>query len=153
MEEWSEKISDRAETALSLFKKGFTCSQAVLGAYCDLFGLDREAALRMATGFGGGMGRMGLTCGAVTGAFMVIGLKYGAARAEERQDKEKTHEIIREFSRRFAERHGAVSCRELIRCDLSNPEGYQKAKEMECFSKICPQLVKDAAKLVESMVC
>ena len=71
----------RVEQAVSCFQGGFNCSQAVLSTYAQDFGLDREAALKLAAGFGGGMGRMAGTCGAVTGAFMVLGLKHGPTEA------------------------------------------------------------------------
>lgn len=143
---------ERIEEACSLFEKGFACSQAVLAAYCDLFGFDRETLVRLAGGFGGGMGRMGLTCGAVTGGFMVIGLKYGASSPEDRQAKEKTHAMIREFARRFEEKHGTLVCKELIGCDISTRAGYKQAREKECFTKICSKLVRDAAEIVGAMI-
>jgi len=68
---------DRVENAMGCFLDGFVCSQAVLCAYAEELGLAREAALRLAAPFAGGIGRMGLTCGAVTGAFLVMALKYG----------------------------------------------------------------------------
>ena len=77
----------RVEQAVSCFKGGFNCSQAVLSTYAQDFGLDREAALKLAAGFGGGMGRMAGTCGAVTGAFMVLGLKHGPTEAGDQTGK------------------------------------------------------------------
>jgi len=67
----------RVEEAVSCFADGFSCSQSIVSTYGTEFGVDREKALKISTGFGGGMGRLGGTCGAVTGAIMVIGLKYG----------------------------------------------------------------------------
>ena len=82
---------NRVERAVSSFKEGFRCSQALLSTYGVQFGLNREVALRISEAFGGGMGRMGETCGAVTGAFMVIGLRYGKTRIEdERAKREET---------------------------------------------------------------
>jgi C_GCAxxG_C_C family probable redox protein len=143
---------DRVELAVSLFQKGFSCSQALLAAYGDYFGLDREVALRIAAGFGGGMGRMAKTCGAVTGAFMLIGLKHGGIAAEDRQAKAKTHEVVREFARRFLESHGFLSCRELLGCDISTPEGSKTVKEKRLNATICPNLVKSAAQILEEVI-
>ena len=143
---------NRVELAVSLFQKGFSCSQAVLTAYCDCFGLDREMALRIASGFGGGMARMAQTCGAVSGAFMIVGPKHGGVDAEERKAKEKTYEAMREFANRFIARHGSLICRELLECDISTPEGFQLAKEKKLYAVVCPGLVKTAAEIVEEMI-
>ena len=80
----------RIENAISAFRGDFNCSQSILSTYCTQYGLDRDIALKLATGFGGGMGRLGRTCGAVSGAFMVIGLKYGMGLNNDTEAKEKT---------------------------------------------------------------
>ena len=103
----------RVEQAVERFEAGFNCSQAVVGSYCEGFGLDRETAFKVATGFGGGM-RMGETCGAVTGAFMVLGLKYGNATAEDKKAKGKTYEKVVEYTSRFKARNGSVMCRNCL---------------------------------------
>jgi C_GCAxxG_C_C family probable redox protein len=143
---------DRVELAVSLFKQGFSCSQAVLAAYSECLGLDRELALRVAAGFGGGMGRMAQTCGAVTGAYMLIGMKYGVVDAKARQAKEKTYALVREFAGRFRGRHGSLVCRELLGCDLSTPEGFQLAKERKLSDTVCANLVRDAATMIAEIV-
>ena len=88
---------NRVEGAVLCFEEGFSCSQALLSTYGPELGLDREIALKVATALGGGMGRMGETCGAVTGAFMVIGLKYGTTRGEDEDAAEKACSLVREF--------------------------------------------------------
>jgi C_GCAxxG_C_C family probable redox protein len=143
---------DRSELAVSLFKKGFSCSQALLAAYGECFGLEDDVALRIAAGFGGGMGRMAETCGAVTGAFMLLGLKYGATDPKDRQAKEKTHAAVREFTGKFIACHESMVCRELLGCDISTPEGAQAAKEQKLSSTICPGLIKSAAQIFEEMI-
>ena len=143
---------DRVELAVSLFKQGFSCSQAVLAAYGDHFGLDREVALRVAAGFGGGMGRMAQTCGAVTGAYMLIGMKHGNVDAKERRAKEKTYELVREFAGRFTDHHGSLLCRELLGCDVSTPEGLQHLKEKKLAATVCANLVRNAAAIIGEMV-
>ena len=72
---------DRVTKAVTLFKSGYNCAQAVAGAYADLLGMDEDTALRAVEGFGGGIGRMRLTCGAVTGMTFLCGLKYSKGRA------------------------------------------------------------------------
>lgn len=142
---------NRVEQAVDKFEKGFNCSQAVLGTYCEQFGLDYNAALKIATGFGGGM-RMAKTCGAVTGAFMVLGLKYGNITAEDKEGKAKTYEKIGEYTKRFKARNGSVICKDLLSCDISRPEGMEKAQEDGLFNSICPKMVRDAAEILEEML-
>ncbi len=90
-------MSAKAKQAVKEFGKGFNCSQAVLSSYSEQFGLDCEKAFKVATGFGGGM-RMGDTCGAVTGALMVLGLKYGNTTAEDEEGKAKTRKKVEEYT-------------------------------------------------------
>ena len=145
-------MSAKSEQAVRKFRKGFNCSQAVLSVYAEEFGLCRETALKIACGFGGGIGRMALTCGAVTGAFMVIGLKYGNIDTNEKEIKEKTYGLVREFARRFEKHNGSSICRELLGCDISEPEGLRSAKENGLFTSVCPGLVQDAVGILEEML-
>ena len=115
-------------------------------------GLDRERALRVAGAFGGGMARMGETCGAVTGAFMAIGLKYGKAKAGDEGARERTYELAREFVTRFKARHGSIRCRELLGYDLSSPEEREAARQRGLFDTLCTRLVQDATEIVEEIL-
>ena len=118
-------MQNATETAVSCFQQGFSCSQAILSTFGEQFGLNRDTALKLAAGFGGGMGRMAGTCGAVTGAFMILGLKYGAVSSDDMQAKELTYEKVREFAARFKERGGSLVCRELLGYDINSPVEYQ----------------------------
>ena len=142
----------QVEQAVGNFEKGFNCSQSVCSAYAEQFGLDRQTALKVAAGFGGGMGRLAGTCGVVTGAFMIIGLKYGTVDAKDKEAKEKTYERVREFAKRFTDRHGSILCKELLDCDISTPEGLQSAREQKLFATRCSELVKGAAEILAEMV-
>jgi C_GCAxxG_C_C family probable redox protein len=142
---------DRIETALSQFTQGFNCSQAVLSAYAGQFGLDDATALKIAAGFGGGMGLMAETCGAVTGAFMVLGLRYGGT-SPDREAKEVAYAQIGEFVDRFKARRGSLTCRDLLGCDIGTTEGYQVAREKSLFRTTCPKLVRDAAAILDEML-
>jgi len=142
-----------ADTATACFDEGFNCSQSVFSAFAPQLGLDRVAALKVAGPFGGGMGRMGETCGAVTGALMVIGLKYGQTTSEDKAAKEKSYELVREFVKRFRARNrGCIACRELLGADISTPEGMQKLREKQAFTTMCPKFVRDAAEIVEELL-
>lgn len=144
-------MSVKSEEAVERFKKGFNCSQAVVGTFSEQFGLDCDKACKIATGFGGGM-RMGGTCGAVTGAFMVLGLKYGSSTAKDKEGKAKTYKKIEEYTNRFKSRSSYVTCRELLGCDISTPEGMKEAQDKGLFSLICPRMVQDAAEILEEML-
>jgi C_GCAxxG_C_C family probable redox protein len=140
------------DSATACFKSGFNCSQAVLSAFAAELGLDREAGLRVAAAFGGGMGRMGGTCGAVTGALMALGLKYGQTVPEDKEAKERTYALAREFVARFQARHGSTICRELLGYDVSTPEGMQAVREKGLHDSVCVGLVGDSAEIVEQML-
>lgn len=142
----------RVDDAVSCFKGGVNCSQAILSTYCEQFGLAKETALKLAAGFGGGMGRMGDTCGAVTGGIMVLGLKCGPADAADQQAKETAYEQVRELARRFEARNGTTVCRDLIQCDIGTPEGLARAREQKIFVTVCPKFVRDAAEILEEML-
>lgn len=143
---------DKVERAVSCFKEGFSCSQALLSTYGAQFGLNREMALKVSGAFGGGMGRMAETCGAVTGAFMVIGLKYGKTRVEDEQTEEKAYSLVKEFVDKFKSRNGSIICRELIGCDISTPKGMALAKEKKLIATLCPKFVQDAAEIIEQIL-
>jgi len=140
------------ERAVALFKEGFNCSQAVLAAYGEQFDLKQELALRVAGAFGGGMGRMGETCGAVTGAIMVVGLKFGSTTAVDLKARENAYAVVREFVHRFKGRNVSVLCRDLLDCDISTPEGMKRAKEEGIIKQSCPKFVKDAAEILDQLI-
>ena len=143
----------RADLAVDCFEEGFNCSQAVVSAFAPELGLDRETALRVAAAFGGGIGRSGETCGAVSGALMVVGLSFGQPTSGDEQAKEKTYELAREFLEAFGARHdGCVKCKELLGYDIKTPEGLQMARENDLFKTLCPKFVRDAAETVEQML-
>jgi len=139
------------DAAVGRFGEGFNCAQAVLGTYGPEFGLSKEEGFRVATGFGGGS-HIGGICGAVTGAFMVLGLKYGNSVAAESEKKWETYEKVGEFVKAFKARKGAIGCAELLGCDISRPEGMKEAHERGLFREVCPGLVRDAAEILEEML-
>lgn len=142
----------RAQHAAASFKEGFSCSQAVVSAFGELFELDRPKALKISQAFGGGMARMGLTCGAATGAFMVIGLKYGRTQPDDEEAKEKTYGLVHDFIKEFKSRHGSIICRELIGVDLGTAEGHKQAVERGVFENLCSNYVHDAVEILERIL-
>ena len=142
----------RVEEAVSYFADGFSCSQSILSTYAKEFGLDKELALKIATGFGGGMGRLGGTCGAVTGAIMVIGLKYGRSKIEDMVSKEKTYGLVREYIDKFMKINGSITCNKLLDCDINTPEGMRHAYDNNLFKTLCPDFVRSSAELLEKLL-
>ncbi|MGD0786114.1 MAG: C-GCAxxG-C-C family protein [Sedimentisphaerales bacterium] len=139
------------EKAVEAFKGGLSCSMAVFGEYCERFGLDKKQAYKISSGFGGGM-HLDQTCGAVTGAIMAIGLKYGRTRADDIDAKMKTIQKVNEFAKRFKHRHGSIGCTELIGCNISTPEGFAEAKKNDFFKQKCTKYVQSAAEILEEML-
>lgn len=142
----------KAKDAKRQFEKGFSCAPAVFSTYSEQFGLEKELALRIACGFGGGIGRMGRTCGAVTGAVMVIGLKHGQVDVKDEESRRETHRLAKKFIDRFTALHGSIECRELIGYDLSNPAEFEAAKESRVVEKKCHGFVYDAARILEDVL-
>ena len=139
------------ERAVGLFRDGCACSQAVLGVYGPRFGLEQRSAVRVAAGFAGGM-RLAETCGAVTGAFMVLGLAYCGDDCQRAEGRKAAYEAVVSFADKFKRMHGSLGCRELLGCDVSTPEGAKAAVERGLFGTRCPELVRGAAELLESML-
>jgi C_GCAxxG_C_C family probable redox protein len=141
----------RVEKAVSLFDSGYNCAQAILVAFAEDTALDPALAAKLAGGLGGGMGRMAGTCGAVTGAILVLGLRHGAAAADDKAAKENTYRLVRDFAARFQARNGSITCRDLLGCDIGTAAGLDAAIEKGLFRSVCPKLVRDAAEILEEM--
>ena len=137
------------ELAVDVFDQGFNCSQAVFSVFTSQFGLDVKTALKLASPFGGGFARRGEICGAVTGALLALGL---AGAADNPAGKEEIYRLSQEFMHSFQEKHSHLHCRVLIGCDISTPEGWQKAKMAGKFTTTCPVLVRDAAGIVQTLL-
>ena len=143
-------MSVYTERAAELFGKGFNCSQAVFAAFCDKFGMDEKTALKVASGLGGGVGRMREVCGAFTGAVMVLGLKFGNTIGNDRAAKGKDYERVQLFAKRFKEELGSdtIICRELL--GLSGPSDPDPAKRTKEYyqKRPCPETVAIASGLL-----
>jgi C_GCAxxG_C_C family probable redox protein len=140
------------ERAVSTLDEGYSCSQSVFSSFAPELGLDREMALRVATAFGGGMGYRGDTCGAVTGAFMAIGLKHGRLRPDDEETRDLAYSLVNRFVEEFKAIHGSIVCRELLGFDLNTPEGARLSEERWPDRMPCRDLVKDAARILEELL-
>jgi C_GCAxxG_C_C family probable redox protein len=125
----------------------FNCAQTVFSLFAPELGIDEKTALKIASGFGGGMA-CAETCGAVTGAYMVIGMKQGHSTSNP-DDKAKTKMLIRKFNEKFKEAHGSLICKQLTGFDISTPEGSDAAHKEGVFDTKCPAFLKTACKILE----
>jgi C_GCAxxG_C_C family probable redox protein len=140
---------DKAET---LFREKTNCTQAVLLSFAAENGLDESLAMKVACGFGAGMARLQETCGAVTGAYMVLGLESAKGGGAQETVKERTYAVIRQFERRFVEKHGTTSCRELLDCDLNTEDGKAAYKRNALKDNVCVMCVRDSVQLLEELL-
>jgi len=143
---------DKKESALMDLKNGFNCAQAVSSAFCEDFGINKEQVAKMACVLGAGMARSGEVCGAVSGAFMVLGMKYGSSKPQDTDSKEKSYQMGAKFKKMFEAKHGTVICRKLIDADISTPEGLKAARAKGVFENICTNLVKDSVEILEDIL-
>ena len=141
-------MSTPQDDAVSYFTQGYNCAQAVLLAHGPRLGIKPADCLRLAAPFGAGMARTGSTCGAVTGALMVIGLRVGHTVADDLATKERCYEVARDFLARFHERHGSVICKELLGFDLGTPEGLAEARARDLHTTVCTGLARTAVELL-----
>ena len=142
----------KSDDALASFRKGFTCSSAVFSAFSDDLGLESETAMKIACGFGAGISKTGNICGAVSGAIMVIGLKYGMVKTGDDPATENTRALTRQFIQEFAAKNGSVNCTELLGYNLSIVDEYEKAREKKLFVTKCPEYVRDATAILEKIL-
>lgn len=152
-----EKIN-HAEKAKSLFESGYNCCQAVLCAYADELGLDETTAIKIASSFGGGMGRLREVCGAVSGMFMVCGLRDGYTNIDgvnAHEEKMSHYERIQELARKFINENGSIICRELLglapkksSLDMDSPVPEKRSDEYY-KKRPCAELVAMAASFLE----
>jgi len=146
-----EISTNRPEYAVDRFMKSMNCSQAVFETYAPGLGMSALIARRVATAMAGGMG-MGSECGAVTGALLVIGLKYGkTGDTDQRADKE-TFQRVAEFSKQFKVRHEHLGCSQLLGVNMGSPEGVKEAEKLGLFTKKCPAYVRSAAEILDTIL-
>lgn len=140
---------ERIEKAVSLFKEGYNCSQSVVAAFADMYGFTTEQSLKMASAFGGGIGRMRETCGAACGMFMLAGLEKGATDGTDRESKAATYALVQELAAKFKEENGALRCADLL--GLSQKEPIISTPEVRTNAyyakRPCVKMVETAARI------
>jgi len=143
----------RREAAMANFMNGYNCSQSVVLAFKDLIPIDEAVLSRMASSFGGGMGRLREVCGSVSGMFMVAGILYGYDGPETGQVKADHYARIQELARRFEEKHGTIICREMLGLSVRHDIPVPEARTAEYYKKRpCPEIIGDAAEILDEYI-
>src|SRR5664279_237116 len=140
------------EKAIRTFRSGLNCAQAVITAYSEEMKFDNNLALGVSVGFGGGMGRLQKTCGAVTGSFMVLGIFNCKKLSDNKDRKETTYSMIQKFSQEFKLINGTTDCLELLKCDLKTEEGNRFAKENNLFGTVCEKCISDSVRTINKLI-
>lgn len=140
----------KGEKAKALFLEGYNCAQAVFGAFSEDLGFDFETAMKLSSGFGGGMGRLREVCGAVSGMFMVFDMKYGYVSPTDKDSKMALYSHIQELARRFEKENGSIICKELLGLSQKKSEPVPEDRTKEYYQKRpCAELVLLAADIVD----
>jgi C_GCAxxG_C_C family probable redox protein len=146
-------MKSKSEVASEKFLAGYNCAQSVVYSFCDDLCFDKNTALKIACGFGAGMGLQGQICGAVSGGIMVLGTRYGRGEHDEPRAMEMTYAKTAELLHRFAVRQGTLLCRELIDgCDLSTVTGQKHFMEKDLLHQSCQPCVQSVVEILENLM-
>jgi|WetSurMetagenome_2_1015567.scaffolds.fasta_scaffold214646_2 C_GCAxxG_C_C family probable redox protein len=142
-------IKDHYKEAVELFRSGHHCSQAIFAAFSEEYGISRDTALKIACPFGGGIGGFGRTCGALTGAIMVIGLRYGSSDPSDADAKTLSRMKTRKLIETFEKAHGSCNCNDLVGFDRSNMMGAELKARLPYFHSTCPKFLESVIVFLE----
>lgn len=142
-------MEKRIEKAVELFKEGYNCSQSVVAAFADMYGLTNEQALKVSASFGGGIGRMRQTCGAACGLFMLAGLETGCTEGKDREGKEENYKVVQQLAEEFRKRNGSLICAELLGLSKTAPTPTTPEERTNEYYKKrpCVKMVEEAARI------
>ena len=143
----------RREAAMANFYSGYNCCQAIILAFEDMIPVDTSILSKLASSFGGGMGRLREVCGSVSGMFMVVGFLYGYDGPETGQVKADHYARIQELAHRFEEKHGSIVCREMLGLSVRHDVSVPEARTDEYYKKRpCVEIIGDAAEILEQYI-
>lgn len=146
-------MKKRSEIAVQKFKKGYNCAQAVFYSFCDDLKIEKDIALKLASGFGRGMGRKEEVCGAISGGILVIGTKYGRGEKEGRAATKRSYKKTQELMDQFAAIHGTYICRQLLNgCELTTWAGQLYFKKNDLMNKTCTRCVQNVVEILEEIL-
>ena len=143
----------RTEKAVASFQSGYNCSQSTFMVFIDDLGLEKPQSMKLASGFGAGMGRIQEVCGAVSGGVLALGARFGHGEPTESEAQKKTYALVQEFFHRFQDQHGSCLCRELLQgIDLKTEEGQKQFKDGDLRNKVCVPCVRTAVEILEELM-
>ena len=143
-----EENEKRIEKAVALFKSGFNCAQSVVAAFADQYGFTEEQALHMAASFGGGLGRLRMTCGAACGLFMLAGLEKCAVEGKDRESKAANYALVQQLAEEFKKRNGTLICAELLGLKKTEGSSVPEERTTQYYAKRpCARMVEEAARI------
>ena len=142
---------DHGTKAAELFLSGYNCAQSVMVAFCDITGLEEQAAAKMASAFGGGMGRLREVCGGVSGMYMVLSLLYGYDQPGDDVSKMRLYTQVQELAGRFRKECGSIVCREILKNPPSDPKPSPRTAEYYA-KRPCARMVYTAAHLLDEFI-
>lgn len=146
-------MESRVDKATATFEEGYTCAQSVFATYADLFGMDRETALKLSSPMGGGIGRMREVCGAVSAMALLAGLKEGNANPENEEGKERIYLLTRQLAGKFREQFGTIICRELLGIEGMEESARPSERTQQYYEeRPCPRLIAAAAGIIEEIL-
>lgn len=149
MKDMKINIQERANQAVALFKSGYNCAQAVFMTYADLFDLDAQLAAKLASSFGGGMGRLREVCGTVSGMFLIAGMASPADDPSNTQRKTQNYALVQKLAQRFRQENGSIICRELLQRDVTQESPEPEPRTENYYKKRpCAELVRSAALII-----
>lgn len=135
-----KEIQKRVRRAEELFVAGFNCAQAVVAAYADLYGYTEEQALKVSAGFGGGIGRLRLTCGAACGMVILEGMRNGNTSAKDRESKSANYQAVQQLLDTFKKEYGSITCADLLKLKANTPLSFIASERTEEYYKTRPCL-------------
>lgn len=143
---------NRADIAARTFENDYNCAQAVFSTFAEEMGINKDIALKIACPFGGGMGKLQNTCGAVIGAFLVLGLEYGKGLDGNDDKKAKTYDLVNKFVSDFEAKNKSIKCLDLLGYDMKTEEGKNQIEEKDLYNTVCTNLVRDAVIITEQLL-
>jgi C_GCAxxG_C_C family probable redox protein len=143
---------DKIEKAVELYKQDYLCSQSVVGAFCEDYGINKDLGLRLSKFLGFGYLFRGDYCGAVSGALMILSLRYSSGELYNELSDEIFYQLAKDHIKRFKEIHGSCNCKDLLTADLSTEEGMSYIRENNLFNLKCPNFVRDSARILTQII-
>lgn len=151
MKELSPELESRVHKAVDLFMDGFGCCQSVVAAFADLYGMDQDTALRIGAGFGGGIGRLRMVCGAVSGIVTLVGLHCGSTKGDDSEGKAQCYKVVQELLEQFRIKNNSIICADLLaqsNCKVSTDTHIPDERNAQYYStRPCARKVEDAARI------